>query len=274
MLRADEGWMLGAVDKAQAESYCTGYISQDMNLIHVVNTSPDFHCQNASMFFGIPFEKLFDKDYVCPKTGEKGKKLNKPIRDIAKRVNHGANYNMGPDVLVDTMGVKEIIKARKLLRLPMVYKPKDVATYLLAKFDETYPKIRKDWYQEVITEIVKTGKLYVEAVGWTRRTFLRPLKSKLDLNAAVAHKPQSTSVHLVNKALVKIWRELQIKKYRGKFRLKAQVHDEIVFQTRPEILDTACHEVADIMVIPTVIEGRTMTIPSTIAKGYYWSEAK
>jgi DNA polymerase I-like protein with 3'-5' exonuclease and polymerase domains len=266
MIKADDGWILGAVDKCQSESYCTGYISQDLTLIDVVNNSPDFHCQNASMFFGIPFEKLFDT--------ATGKKLNKAIRDIAKKVNHGANYNMGADVLIDTMGAKEIIKARILLGLPMTYSLRDVATYLLAKFDKTYTRIRSDWYQEIINEVVKTGKLYLPSVGWTRRTFLRPLKNKPDLNAAVAHKPQSLSVHLVNKAFLKVWRELQIGKYYGKFRLKAQVHDELIFQTDPSIIDSCCEEVADIMVIPTEVNGRLMTIPSSTAKGIYWNEAK
>lgn len=270
MIRADEGWELIAVDKAQSESYCTGYISQDTNLIHTVTTSPDFHCANASMFFGVKFEALYDVNEPDPEN----RVLNKPLRKLAKPVNHGANYNMGPDVLVDTMGVKEVIKARKLLNLPMTYSPKDVATYLLAKFDQTYPRIRGDWYKEIIEEVVKTGKLYIPAVGWTRRTFLKPLKSKPDLNAAVAHKPQSLSVHLVNKAFFRIWRELQLGKYRGKFRLKAQVHDEIVSQVRPEIRDQAAEEVAQIMVIPTEVNGRIMTIPSTIAKGVYWNEAK
>lgn len=266
MCHADEGWMLGAVDKSQSESYCTGYISQDENLIHAVTTSPDFHCQNASMFFGIPFEELFDAVVM--------KVLNKGVRTVAKKVNHGANYNMGADVLQETMGVLALLEAQRLLRLPPFMKTLDVAGYLLSRFDATYPTIRGAWYDSVIKEIETTGKLYIAATGWTRRTFLRPRRTKLDLNAAVAHKPQSLSVQLVNKAFLKVWRELQLGKYKGKFRLKAQVHDEIVFQTKPEILDQATEDVADIMVIPTVVEGRTMTIPSTIATGYYWSEAK
>src|SRR5690606_38023236 len=153
MLRADDGWTLVAVDKSQSESYCTGYITQDLNLIKVVTTSPDFHCQNASMFFGIPFEELFDAAYIDPKTGEKGKVLNKPIRTVAKRVNHGANYNMGPDVLVETMGIPAILEAQRLLKLPAFMKVRDVAQYLLNRFDDTYPTIRGPWYNSLIKEL-------------------------------------------------------------------------------------------------------------------------
>lgn len=266
MCEADEGWIFGAVDKSQAESYCTGYISQDTNLIHTVTTSPDFHCQNASMFFGIPFAELYD---VITK-----KKLNKGIRDIAKRVNHGANYNMGWQVLWETMGTKEVLHAKSLLRLPISWNIRKVCEYLLGCFDLAYPKIRKDWYNSIMVEVARTGML-VTPTGYTRRTFLKPShKNKPDLNAAVAHKPQSFSSELVEQAFVTIYHELQLKKYAGKFRLKAQIHDEIIFIATPDVFEEALEDVAQMMVIPYMVHGRLMTIPSTKASGKLWSELK
>jgi DNA polymerase I-like protein with 3'-5' exonuclease and polymerase domains len=253
------------VDKSQAESYCTGYISQDVNLIHTVTTSPDFHCQNASMFFGIPFEELYDV--------VKSKKLNKGIRDIAKRVNHGANYNMGWQVLWETMGTREVLRAKQLLKLPIAWTIRKVCEYLLACFDRAYPKVRKDWYNSIVLEVFRTGML-VTPSGYTRRTFLQPQKSKPDLNAAVAHKPQSLSSELVEQAFVRIYHELQLGKYAGKFRLKAPVHDEIIFIATPDIIDQALDDVANMMVIPIEIHGRVMTIPSTKESGLFWSDLK
>ncbi len=265
MVEADHGWIFGAVDKAQAESYCTGYISEDTNLIHTVTTSPDFHCQNASMFFGIPFSELFSV--------ATGKKLNKPIRDVAKRVNHGANYNMGWSVLWETMGTKEVLMAKKLLKLPPSMSIKSVCEYLLQCFDKAYPVIRGKWYTQIIAEVLRTGKL-VTPTGYTRRTFLRPHKNKPDLNSCVAHKPQSLSSELVERAFVTIYHELQLKKYYGKFRLKAPIHDEIIFIATPDIIDEALEDVAQMMVIPITINNRLMTIPSTKGKGMKWSELK
>ena len=78
-------------------------------------TSPqDFHSGNVERFFGIPYADIYDD--------ETGKTLNKEARDLGKRVNHGANYNMGPYVLVETMGLKNIFKARNLLGLTLHYK--------------------------------------------------------------------------------------------------------------------------------------------------------
>lgn len=269
MYISEPGWTFGAVDKAQSESYCTGYISQDENLINVLLTSPDFHCTNASLFFGIPFDQLYD--------AVKKKVLNKPIRTVSKRTNHGANYNMAAGVLLETMGTAAVLEAKRLLNLPASYSLLKVCEFLLQRFDATYPRIRNlvdGWYREIVDEVVSTGKLYIESIGWTRRTFLRVTKAKPDLNAAVAHKPQCLSVQLVNKAFVRIWRELQLGKYRGQFRLKAQVHDEILFIAKDEIIDEALQEVADMMVIPLQITGRVMSIPSTTAKGKTWAECK
>lgn len=269
MVVAQPGWTFSGVDKSQSESYCTGYISQDLNLIRTVTTSPDFHCQNASMFFGIPFAELYDT--VAKKV------LNKPIRKLAKPINHGANYNMTAPTLKDTiikqMGSKAIIQIKTILRLPKNLSLTKVCQVCLDKFDKTYPTLRSRWYGEIILEIFRTGKL-TSPDGFVRRTFLQPSKSKDHLNEAVAHKPQSFSVHLVNEAWFKIWRELQLKKYRGSFRLKAQVHDELVTMLKDEIAVAAAQDVADMMVIPTVIHGRTMTIPSTIALGKTWGDLK
>lgn len=269
----EDGWKGGAVDKSQAESYCTGYIAQDQGLQDAVNNSPDFHSHNASMFFARPFNTIYDADYVCPKTGEKGQTINKPLRTLSKRVNHGANYNMGPEVLLQTMGIPNVQEAKRLLGLPQYMTLIGVCKFLLARFDAVYPRVRGAFQRELIAEINRTGHI-LYPTGWTRRTFLRPSKSKLDLNTAVATKPQGTSAHLVNKAFRRVFWKLQHKKYPSSFRIKMQVHDEIVFIARPEVFEEAIELVREMMIIPLVIHGKLMKIPSSRAEGYRWSDLK
>lgn len=284
MVVFEDGWIAGAVDKSQSEAYCTAYLAQDQQLKYTVNTSPDFHSQNASLFFGIPFEQIYD--------AVNHKKLNKALRDLAKRVNHGANYNMGPFVLWNTMGTAAVLQARTLLagllakwmiarypkwlqfggRVEMVH-PLDVCTFLLERFDQTYPRVRGAFQQEVIEEVRTTGFLSLPT-GHKRRTFLKPWESKLDLNSAVASKPQGLSVQLVNKAMRRCYWQLQHGKYEDKFRLKMQVHDELVFIALPEIFDQALQDVHDLMIIPISIHGDTMKIPSSTISGTRWSELK
>ena len=266
MFEAEEGWTFIAVDKSQSESYCTGYIAQEPGLIDAVNNSPDFHCQNASMFFGVPFEELYD--------ALKKKVLRKDIRTLAKRVNHGANYNMMAGKLLQTMGTKAVILAKQLLKLPLHWSLKKVCEYLLHCFDLVYPRIRGEFQAEIKSEVMTTGKLYLACIGYTRRTFLKPHQNKLHLNECVAHKPQSLSVHLVNRAFVRLWRELQLGKYNGKYRLKAQVHDEILSIATDDVAEEVSKLQAEYMVIPVEIEGKVMSIPSTIAMGKLWSDCK
>lgn len=269
------GWQFGCADGAQAESRCTAYISQDTNLIHTVETSPDFHCTNASLFFGIPFNELFqvehfdqDGNYV------EAKVLRKDIRSVAKRVNHGANYNMGWFVLSQTMGKKEIWKAKELLQLPRYYGIKQVCEELLLSFSRAYPKIKKDYYDSVKLEIARTGRL-TGATGLTRRTFLKPEKSKLDLNAAVAHPPQSLSVTIVNRAFFDTWYWQVFGEGRGKIRLKAQIHDEIFFIHKIGYGEEVGKKVGEFMARPVVVNSRVMVIPNEPKWGAdRWSDLK
>jgi DNA polymerase I-like protein with 3'-5' exonuclease and polymerase domains len=260
-LVADPGWELFEVDKSQSESWCTGYLSQDANLMQTLHTSPDFHCTNASLFFGIPFNELYQIAYLDEDgTDHPAKVLRKDIRTVAKRVNHGANYNMGWFVLWQTMGTKAVLDAKNLLQLPMYYGIKQVCEYLLNCFKTAYPRVKGEWYKEVIQEVKITGKL-VGPTGWTRRTFLKPWETKPDLNAVVAHHPQSLSVMLVNESFYRVWKELQLRKYPGKLRLKAQIHDSLFGQYKIGH-EYIVKEIEAMMAVPCKIHGRTMVIPS------------
>ncbi len=257
-LTADEGFLLVEMDKAQAESRCTAYLAQEPKLIKAVEESPDFHSSNASAFFGIPFEDLWDL--------EKGKTKNKAIRDLAKRVNHGANYNMGENVLIQTMGESNLWKAKSLLNLPAKFDLKDIAKHLLDSFDKTYPRLRDKvdgWYGELMAEWRLSNGLIKTPDGWTRKFFGNPIDNKSSLNELVAHSPQHLNVALVDRGYFKIWYELEDPK---KFRIKGQVHDSVFFQVHKDhlhLIDKA-KEIFDATASIT-IHGRTMFIPCDVS---------
>ena len=269
MMKADEGWLLFEIDKSASESWCTAALSREEKLWNTLTTKEDFHCANASMFFGIPYEELYNTA-----TGEK---LNVPLRNLAKRVNHGANYNMGASVLVETMGEANIFEARRLILLALearnlqhTYQYKSlqlskqtiqIATYLLSLFDRAYPAIRGRWQQEIIREVLTTNKL-VSPSGWTRYCFGNPSANKLDLNAYVAHGPQHLSVKLVNKSLIDIWRELALP-LGNKLRLKAQIHDSIFGQYKIGH-EEVVHEAEKLMRVAITVHGKELLIPNDI----------
>ena len=271
-LIADDGFLIGEADYAQAESRDTGYISGDTNLISAVDGDNDFHSFNASSFFGVPYESICRNNPDGSHTV-----LDKELRQLAKPVNHGKNYNMGEGVLVDTMGLPAIFAAGKKLGLPKNYTAIQIARYLGIQFEKTYPVLTHD-YQEWIKYQVSNVHMLVGATGWTRYCFGNPLKNKPALNAYIAHPPQSLNAMTLNKAFVKVFWEVWLAEYRD-FKLCAQIHDSILFQYRKgreDLVDRVedCMlmdiEVADIKGIK-----RTLRVPVDVSSGgRSWSDSK
>lgn len=275
-LMADEGFRFAEVDLEQAESRDTAYCAGEPILIRNVTGDKDFHSLNASSFFGRKYEDIYDD--------VKRKTKDKALRDLAKRVNHGANYLMGPDVLVDTMGLSKVYEAGRLLGLPSNLSARDIAVILLSNFHRTYPGLSGVYYPAVTTEVMMT-RMLVGATGWTRYCFGNPEKNKSDKNAYVAHVAQSLNAMVLNKAFLRVFREIALSPAHGKhFKLCAQVHDSILFQFR-EGHEYLCELVRERMEIPVTVKSYagpeyTFTVPAAIKAGAdglgvkYWSETE
>lgn len=269
---ADTGFFLGEADGEQAETRDTAYLSGDLRLIEAVTSSRDFHASNAEAFFGVPYTDIIAPD---------GSVIDKELRDLAKRPNHGANYNMTPPVLLDTMGIENVIRAKKLLKLPVHWSLLKVCEYLMQKFDETYPVVRGDYYKHILNEIATTGML-VSAVCWTRYCFGRPDKAgkfaKRDINRYAAHKSQNLNACVLNLAWRKVFNEVWLKNMND-FKLHAQIHDSIVFSYRKGRTDLAL-QVKKLMEIPVKVKDtygieRTLIVPVALkGEAERWSQLK
>lgn len=275
-LIADEGFRFAECDLKQAETRDTAYVSGDSNLIAAINSSRDFHAINAAAFFGVTYESIYDDST--------GKTLNKKLRDLSKRTNHGANYLMGWSVLIDTMGEDAVWEAKRLLGLPVGWQLREVAEHLLGQFHKTYPTLQSKYYPAVVAEVMRT-KMLVGATGWTRYCFGNPKDNKLDKNAYVAHVSQSLSAMVLNQAYKKVFYDIAINtKYSENFKLCAQIHDSILFQFRlgHEYLAEMVRERMEIPITVTAYDGvtRTFTVPADIKAGsdnkgaYRWSDTE
>lgn len=268
---ADEGFLFAESDLEQAESRDTAHIAGEEAMIAAVSGTNDFHSVNASAFFGVPYEAIFDN--------ATRKQLDVELRDLSKRTNHGANYNMGPNILVRTMGEKKVWEAKRLLKLPNSYSLKQVAEHLLAQFHRTYPNMKGLYYPKVIAD-VSTTKMLVGATGWTRYCFGEPGKNKLDLNALVAHCPQSLNAMTLNKAYLAVFMKIAMNpEHKDNFKLCAQIHDSILFQYRIGH-EYICDMVKTEMEIPVTVKGadgkvREFIVPAAVKKGgSHWSTCK
>ena len=298
-IRADDGFLLGECDLEQAESRDTAHIAGDTKLISAVTGERDFHSVNASAFFGKSYDSIYDDNAKKTK--------DKKLRDLAKRVNHGANYNMGPDVLVDTMGLDNIYEANKILKLGL-YDPKDIAKYLLDRFHATYPQLRGPntpftagtYYSTICQEVLVSRRIvsrafhhikfnldhytdikYIEEGDWTRYCFGKPDKSKSDLNAYVAHPPQSLNARTLNEAYMEVFYKIALPNPET-FRLYAQIHDSILFGYSDQSLPEKVKKCMEIAVTVRDVSGqcRTFTVPAALKLGkinkpaIYWSETE
>lgn len=266
---SDPGWLLAEADKAQSEARCVGYMAGEQKLIDLVESPHDYHAWNAQEFFGIPYEEIYEE--ATKKT------LDKEIRDLSKRTNHGANYNMGAEIMLDTMGPKNVAKAKLLLKLPAHMRLTQVCQTLLDKYSATYPGVKGRFYETIIATIERTNKL-ISPLGWTRYFFAKPSKrNKPALNAAVAHGPQNLSVSILNREWYAIWRETVYGSLRDLVRIKAQIHDSIFFQYRTSFDPRRVLERMHTPVEVTGADGktRTMLIPSDLKSGdVRWSNLK
>jgi len=269
-LRADDGWLLGENDQPQSEARCVGYLSGCTSLIDLVEGPHDYHAWNAQSFFGVPYETIYDE--VNKKT------LNKALRDLSKRTNHGANYNMGAQVMLETMGPLKVAEAKRVLKLPVNMSLLDVCQHLLNAYATTYPEVKKDWYED-IKRTIKISKKLVSPLGWTRYFFSDPTASKPALNAAVAHSPQNLSVGIINKVFYWVWHNSIYGELRGRARLKAQIHDSILYCYKGAEIPGLVKQMMIEPVEVTDIKGvkRTMVIYPDVSAGegkVYWSQLK
>jgi hypothetical protein len=280
MILADEGFLLYEADKEQAETRCTAYLAQEKSLIHRVEHEPDFHCANVTAFFGIPFDQVYD-----PNGKTKDEKVLLPdIRQLTKKLNHGASYNMAWQVLLVNMGEKNVWKAKSLLKLPRDWGLKEVTQFLISKFCEAVPHLKginysktshsrgvthlfteQTYYAEIITAVEQSRK-FVSPLGWTRYCFDNPRMNKPAMNAYVAHPSQNLSVGDVNESMLRMYNDKRLQNF-DEFRVNGQVHDSIPYQIRIGLEEKYNPIVRELFEKPIIVHGRSMLIPVDISKG-------
>lgn len=227
---SDDDFFFGEADYRQNEAWWGAFISGDPKYINAVsNPIHDFHSYNASEFFGLDYSSLCTS--IQNEHGDwRHDRIQKDIIDIEKRVIYGTQYNMTASVLLDTMGIDNVIRAKRLLKLPSNYSLINVAQYLLNCFDKTYPHVRGHFYDK-IKEWVSNDSFLVSFSGHHRYCFGDPSKNKRDMNRYAAHIPQHAAAEALNTAYRNVFYRVWMRNSRN-FKLGPQIHDSIFFQYR------------------------------------------
>lgn len=281
MFIAEPGFHFGECDYKQNETWITAYTSGDPELLNAVHDkSKDFHGRNANKFFGVPYESVVETSFDGIEYIHKV--IDKVLRDLAKRPNHGANYNMTAGVMLDTMGIANVLRAQKLLKLSPAWSLKRVCQHLLDVFDATYKIVRGLNYEDIRGEVASTGMM-VGPTGWTRVCFSNPAPSsaggtKRAMNMYAAHRGQSPAAMILNKAYDNTYQRIALREP-DDFRLGPQIHDSIMFQYRIGREDLVWR-VADCMDIKTSVRDifgvtRVLNVPTDCKGGSpVWARVK
>jgi DNA polymerase-1 len=195
----ETGWSLVSVDYSQIELRILAHLSQEPELVKAYNRGDDVHARTAQI--------LLEKEEISSEE-----------RRLAKIINYGVIYGMGPQKFSRDIGVS-VAEAKKFIDA----------------FNNRYSRIFS-YMQSVEAEVEKNG--FVTTVSGRRRYFhdLKHLSGHhkaAALRSAVNAPIQGTSADIIKIAMIKLHALLQ--GYQS--RLLLQVHDELVFEVPPDELE-------------------------------------
>lgn len=205
---AEKGYQLLNVDYSQIELRILAHISDDPGLIKAFRDDLDIHTATASEVFGV---NLID--------------VTSDQRRKAKAVNFGIAYGQG------AFGLADVLKI-----------PRAEAKEIIDRYFKRFKGI-KDYIEETIKSAYEKG--YVETL-FGRRRYLDELKGKNTMlkkfgeRAAINAPIQGTAADLVKKAMIQLDQECPVP-------LLLQVHDELVFEAKPEVLEEWTPKIVEIM---------------------------
>ena len=232
---ADNGKVLVAADYSQIELRVFAHYSEDPAFMAAFEEDQDIHTQTARDLGNQMFE-------VTPE-----------MRRIAKAINFGIIYGMGPQKLGEELGIST-----------------KVARDYINTYYDRYRGVKR-FKEKAIETAVKKG--YV-ATLFNRRRYLPDIshnnnRIRSEAERMAVNTPiQGTAADLIKKAMIRIHNRLEKERFQSKMLL--QVHDELVLEAPEEEADRLISMVKEEMegVYPLRVP-----LKVDINKGLNWDEA-
>ncbi len=234
---------LVSIDYSQIELRVAAILSQDEKLIEIFKRGEDVHTGVAVRVFG-----------VTPET------VTKEMRRKAKVINFGILYGMGVNALRTNLGegtsreeAQEFLNAyfNTFTRL---------ATYL----EETKDFARKHGYTETMF-----GRRRHFAGITSGAPFIKAMAERMAINAPV----QGTAADMMRIAMNQVYDYLAAKDLLVDVKMLLQVHDELVFEIRDDLLEKMIPDLVGIMeAILNDQQNFGVPIKVEVAVGQNWGE--
>lgn len=243
---AAQGSKLVALDYSQIELRVVAMLSGDKKLIDTFKQGKDIHASVASYIFKVPEDKV-----------------DREMRRKAKVVNFGILYGMG------VMALKKNLESTR----------EEAQAYYNAYFDQ-FTGVR-DYLENTKEEARKTGctetlfgrKRRFEAIK-SKLPYLRSMAERMATNAPL----QGTAADIIKLAIRYADEDLRAAKLGEKAKLILQIHDELVYEIKDDVVESATKIILNAM--QTVLERSFIHYKTDVPLiantkcGDTWGEAK
>ena len=230
---AGKGKKLIGIDYSQIELRLLAHFSKDSVLVDAFKNDKDIHLQTAIALFG--------EEEAAQK------------RSVAKTVNFGLLYGMGPKKLSDTLGIttKE-------------------AKEIIEKYFESFPTVRA-YFRSIVDSSKEKG--YVQTLLKRRRYFdyenATPMFRAAYERESVNSVFQGSASDLIKLSMNKIHQVIIDENLNAKMLL--QIHDELIFEVREDEAEMLGNKFRDIM---DTIMKLNIPLKASLNIGDNWGELK
>ncbi|MCP4754315.1 MAG: DNA polymerase I [Proteobacteria bacterium] len=209
----EEGFEVVSADYSQIELRFLAHLSEDEGLIDVFNKGGDIHTETAAAIYETPIDQVSSNQ-----------------RQAAKAINFGIIYGMGAYRLSQEIGVTN--KQAKMFIDSYFEKYPKIKTYM----DETIAFCREHSFVETIFKRKRT----IPDIN-SKNHMVRTASERIAINTRI----QGSAADLIKIAMVEIQNRLE--RDQPQTKMIMQVHDELVFEVRPEEIDDLIRMVKNVM---------------------------
>lgn len=240
---AEKGYTLVAIDYSQIELRIAAFLSEDEKLMDIFKRGEDVHAGVASRVFNVASED------VTP-----------DMRRRAKVINFGILYGMGVNALRQNLG--EDTSRQEAQEFLSAYF--NTFTRLAEYLEEVKAFARKNRY----TETLFGRRRYFPGIA-SSLPFIKAQAERMAINAPI----QGTEGDIVRIAMNKVYYHFKEKKMLDEVRMLLQVHDELVFEIKTELVEKVLPEITSRMTdIVSEKDSHGVPISVEVKVGPNWEE--
>ncbi|MEK7654061.1 MAG: DNA polymerase [Patescibacteria group bacterium] len=235
---ADKGNSLVSLDYSQIELRVLASVAGDPEMIAAFKKKLDIHRVTASKVFNVPIEEV-----------------TKEMRNLAKTLNFGVIYGMGPNAFAHTGNIS-VEEAKKFI----------------SEYFSDFASV-KGWQEKMINQ-AKKDKFVVNLNG--RRRLVPGIthpnrRFSSEAERVVTNMPiQGLAADIIKLAMIQTDELVHKKKWQDKVRLLLSIHDELIFEVSDKMVDEVVPEIKKVMEAAYKLKDVELKVDSAVGKN--WSE--